>query len=99
MGPWGEWHQVPGTAAIQVRVRRSVPGGNGQLYSWGYQFRSVIPQRLSFEYRVGLVREAPYDRVALGLDPGGVVSGTVVLPTAGPLWIDARLLPGNGPGR
>ena len=25
MGPWGEWQGVPGTAAVQVRVRRSHP--------------------------------------------------------------------------
>ncbi len=92
--PWGEWQPVPSTPAIQVRVRRSTLPAEGrrELHLWGYQFRSVLPKRVSFEYRVQLAREGPFDRVAIGVEIGQVVSGTVILPTAGPVWIDARLM-------
>ncbi len=92
--PWGEWQPVPSTSALQVRVRRTrLPGEGGrELHLWEYQFRSVVLQRVSFEYRVQLSREGPFDRVAVGLEMGEVVNGTVILPTAGPVWIDARLL-------
>lgn len=93
MGPWGEWQGVPGTAAVQVRVRRSHPSPQAVSYRWGFQFRSVLPRPLSFEFRLGMVRDGPFDQVVRGLEPGRVVSGTVVLPTAGPVWVDARLLP------
>jgi hypothetical protein len=46
---------------------------------------------VSFDYRIHLSRDGPLDRTAAGVDAGQVVSGTVILPTAGPLWIDARL--------
>jgi len=90
--PWGEWHPVPSTPAVQVRVRRTnLPDGRRDLHLWAYQFRSVLPRRVSFEYRVQLNREGPFDRLARGVEPGEVVGGTVILPTAGPVWIDARL--------
>jgi len=54
---------------------------------------------VSFEYRVQLSREGPFDRVAIGISMGDVVGGTVILPTAGPVWIDARLLGEDGRGK
>ena len=98
--PWGEWQSVPSTPAIQVRVRRtSLPAdGRRHLHLWAYQFRSVLPKRLSFEYRVQPAREGPFDRVAIGVEIGQVVSGTVILPTSGPVWIDARIM-GEEPRR
>ncbi len=95
--PWGEWQPVPSTAAVQVRVRRtSLPAEGGRnLHLWEYQFRSVVPKRVSFEYRVQLSREGPFDRLAVGLEMTEVVNGTVILPTAGPVWIDARLMGGE----
>jgi len=97
MGPWGEWHALPGTAAVQVRVRRSEPAPRETSYRWDYQFRSVLPRRVSFAYRVGAEQGGPLDGVARDVEPGGVVSGTVQLATAGPVWIDARLLEDDSP--
>lgn len=99
--PWGEWQPVPSTSAIQVRVRRTrLPAeGRRDLHQWEYQFRSVVLKQVSFEYRVQLGREGPFDRVAVGVAMGEVVAGTVILPTAGPVWIDARLLEREPPGR
>lgn len=98
--PWGEWQPLPSTSALQVRVRRTrLPADGGRdLHLWEYQFRSVVLKKVSFEYRVQLSREGPFDRVAAGVAMGEVVSGTVILPTAGPVWIDARLM-GGDPGR
>lgn len=95
--PWGDWHPVPSSPAIQVRVRRTrlPPDGRRELYLWAYQFRSVVPRRVSFDYRIQLSRDGPFDRTAAGVEVGQVVSGTVILPTAGPVWIDARLAGGE----
>ena len=99
--PWGEWQPVPSTSTLQVRVRRTrLPAdGRRDLHLWEYQFRSVVPQRVSFEYRVQLSREGPFDRVAVGVEVGDIVTGTVILQTAGPVWIDARLIGGASGGR
>lgn len=98
VGPWGDWHAVPSSAAIQVRVRRASSDVRPSLYSWSYQFRALVPRRLTFEYRVSDARGGKCDQVA-SVGPGEVVAGTILLPTPGPIWIDARVRPdGSSPG-
>lgn len=85
---------MPSTAGILVRVRRtriSRPEER-ELYSWAYEVRSQLPRPVSFEYKVQLTRDGPFDRLARAVTAGDVIRGTVILPTAGPVWIDARLI-------
>ena len=92
---WGPWHEVASAAGIQVRVKRSTVAGDGdrELYLWGYEFKSLLPRPIGFRYKVHLNREGPYDRLVRELAPGEIASGSVILPTVGPIWIDAQLIP------
>lgn len=92
---WGPWHEVAGAVGIQVRVKRTTVHGEGdrELYLWSYEFKSLLPRQVGFRYKVHLNREGPYDRLVRELSAGEVASGSVILPTPGPIWIDAQLMP------
>ncbi len=92
--PWGPWYAVPSTAGIQVRVKRNRINGQSEreLYAWAYEFKTQLPRPISFQYRVQPSREGPFDRLVRRMAPGEVVRGSVVLPTSGPVWIDAVLI-------
>lgn len=92
--PWGAWYPVPSAAGIVVRVRRSRIDSEGarELYSWSYEFKSQLPRPVGFQYKVQVSREDPFDRVVRRIVVGEVVRGSVILPTPGPIWIDARLI-------
>ena len=91
---WGPWHEVASAPGIQVRVKRTTVQGEGarELYLWSYEFKSLLPRPIGFRYKVHLNREGPYDRLVRELAPGEVSSGSVILPTSGPIWIDAQLM-------
>ncbi|MBK6421878.1 MAG: hypothetical protein IPF77_06615 [Gemmatimonadetes bacterium] len=93
-GPWGPWYPVPSTAGVLVRVRRAriTQEGERELYAWSYEFKSQLPRAISFQYKVHPNRDGPFDRVVRRIVAGEVVRGSVILPTSGPVWIDARLI-------
>ncbi|MEO8634496.1 MAG: hypothetical protein ABI587_04365 [Gemmatimonadales bacterium] len=90
---WGPWHEVASAVGIQVRVKRMAVTSDGarELYLWSYEFKSLLPRPAGFRYKVHLSREGPYDRLVQRLGLGEFASGSVILPTAGPIWIDAQL--------
>lgn len=92
--PWGPWYPVPSCVGIVVRVRRSriSPEEARELYAWAYEFKSNLPRPIGFQYKVHPNRDGPFDRLARSLLPGEILRGSVILPTAGPVWIDARLI-------
>jgi hypothetical protein len=92
--PWGPWYPVPSTAGIQVRVRRERVNGTGdrELFAWAYEFKTQLPRPVSFQYKIQMSKEGPFDRLVRRLLPGEVVRGSVILATSGPVWIDARLI-------
>jgi hypothetical protein len=92
---WGPWHEVASAVGIQVRVKRTTVHGEGdrELYLWSYEFKSLLPRSVGFRYKVHLNRDGPYDRLVRELVPREIASGSVILPTAGPIWIDAQLMP------
>lgn len=92
--PWGPWHEVASAVGIQVRVKRATVSGDDQreLFLWSYEFKTLLPRPVGFRYKVHLNREGPYDRLVRELSPGEVANGSVLLPTAGPIWIDAQLI-------
>ena len=91
---WGPWHDVASAVGIQVRVKRTtvIGEGNRALYLWSYEFKSLLPRQVGFRYKVHLNREGPYDRLVRELSAGEVAGGSVILPTSGPIWIDAQLI-------
>ncbi len=92
--PWGPWYPVPSTAGIQVRVRRERVAGKGEreLFAWAYEFKTQLPRPISFQYKIQVSKDGPFDRLVRRLLPGEVVRGSVILSTSGPVWIDAKLV-------
>lgn len=92
--PWGPWYPVPSTAGIEVRVRRELVSGadERELFAWAYEFKTLLPRPISFQYKIQMTKDGPFDRLVRRLNPGEVVRGSVILSTSGPVWIDAKLV-------
>jgi hypothetical protein len=85
---------VPSTAGVEVRVRRECvsAAGERELYAWAYEFKTQLPRPITFQYKIQVTKDGPFDRLVRHLNPGEVARGSVILSTSGPVWIDAKLI-------